>query len=225
MRRRLLAATATAALSLGLVACGDDSEGPVTEAPPSLGIGGSDGGGASDDGGEASDGGGSDDGGDATGSEGENSAAEEAGIPAPDPADYPGMDENTAEGAEQFTRYFIAVMTWGYQSGDPELFKVLFDPDCDICQQNADDIRARGESGHLWPNVQYEEVFMESVTGEEEYDARVACDVILEAHEEPDAETGEVVEVPSTRQEFTLGLKRQGDAWLVEELDLLGYEE
>lgn len=117
MRRRLLAATATAALSLGLVACGDDSEGPVTEAPPSLGIGGSDGGGASDDGGEASDGGGSDDGGDATGSEGENSAAEEAGIPAPDPADYPGMDENTAEGAEQFTRYFIAVMTWGYQSG------------------------------------------------------------------------------------------------------------
>ena len=93
MPRRLLSAAAACTLLLGLAACGEGGDGPVTTPPPTIDISGpSDGGG---DDGAASDGGGDD---------ASPSAAPE--VPAPDPADYPGMDENTPEGAEQAFRYY-----------------------------------------------------------------------------------------------------------------------
>ena len=76
MPRRLLSAAAACTLLLGLAACGEGVDGPVTTPPPSIDISGpSDWGG---DDGAASDGGGDDT---------SPSAAPE--VPAPDPADYP----------------------------------------------------------------------------------------------------------------------------------------
>ena len=113
MSRRLLAAVAVTALTLGLASCGDGGENAVTTPPPKIDIGQSDDGGAepSDDGGaEQSDSEGA--------GEGEDSPAAAPDIPAPDPADYPGMDQETPEGAEQAFKLFWAVILWAHQTGD-----------------------------------------------------------------------------------------------------------
>ncbi|MDN5600791.1 MAG: DUF6318 family protein, partial [Dermabacteraceae bacterium] len=105
MHRRLLSAAATSTLLLGLSACSEPTDGPVTTPPPSIDIGApSDGGGDA----EPSDG------------DGEKTAeptAEAPDIPPPDPADYAGKDEHTAEGAEQAFKYYIAVSVWAHQTG------------------------------------------------------------------------------------------------------------
>src|SRR5699024_10334539 len=124
MPRRLLPALATLGLVLGLAACGDGGDGPVTTPPPDLGNGASDGGGSQ---GDPSDGGGETEPDDGETEETEVAAPD---VPAPDPADYPGMDEETPEGAEQAFRYYIAVVYWGYQTGDTETLETLHTENC-----------------------------------------------------------------------------------------------
>src|SRR5699024_3756122 len=106
MPRRLLSAAAAGALLLGIAACGDQTDEPVTTAPPSIDVAG-----PRDDGGDSS----PSDGG---GSEATEPTAQAPDIPPPDPADFAGMDEHTEEGAEQAFRYYIAVSVWAHQTGD-----------------------------------------------------------------------------------------------------------
>src|SRR5690625_5350400 len=108
MPRRILPSLAAAVLALGAAACGNVRDAPVTTPAPALGSNASDGGGSDPD---PSDGG---------GAETEEPTAAAPDNPAPEPADYPGMDEETPEGAEQALRYYIAVVYWGYQTGDTE---------------------------------------------------------------------------------------------------------
>src|SRR5690625_2609360 len=121
MPRQILPALAAAVLALGAAACGHGGDGPVTTPPPALGSDASDGGGSDPD---PSDGG---------GAETEEPTAAAPDIPAPDPADYPGMDEETPEGAEQALRYYIAVVYWGYQTGDTETLETLYSDNCEQC--------------------------------------------------------------------------------------------
>src|SRR5699024_438635 len=106
MPRRLLSAAAAGALLLGIAACGDQTDEPVTTAPPSIDVAG-----PSDDGGDSS----PSDGG---GSETTEPTAQAPDIPPPDPADFAGMAGHTPEGAEQAFRYYIAVSMWAHQTGN-----------------------------------------------------------------------------------------------------------
>ncbi|GAA1316039.1 DUF6318 family protein [Brachybacterium tyrofermentans] len=139
MSRRLLAIAAAAALTFTFAACDVGGDGPVTEPPQQVGT--SDGGGAapSDGGGAAPSDGGDDD---------QTVAASD--IPAPDPADYAGMDEHTADGATQAFRYYIAVSMWAHQTGETELLGSLQSDDCESCDEFNKDVPMLVEHDEYW---------------------------------------------------------------------------
>lgn len=198
MSRRLLAAVAAAALTFGLAACGDGGDGTVTEPPPEVGIG-SDDGGASDGGGDeapSSDGGGA-----------EGDPVEAApDIPAPDPADFPGMDENTPEGAEQAFKYYWAITFWGLQTGESAQISELRTEDCGGCEESVAQINEMQKQGRFWSEVMLEDQILESE--ESESKAMVVNYLFLiSAHSEPTADGGGRTEIPqnvySTAGEMT----------------------
>ena len=181
MSRRLLAAVAAAALTVGLAACGEGEGGTVTTPPPSIDTGQDDG--ASDAGGEEpSDAGGADDAG-----SGDGSAEAAPDIPAPDPADFPGMDEQTPEGAEQAFKYFWAVAMSGYQGADAAELSRMSDPNCGNCTELLSEINDLQETGDVWSRVDISDVSLGSEEGTGGYDAIVDYVFILPAHEEPGA--------------------------------------
>ncbi|MEE1619045.1 DUF6318 family protein [Brachybacterium sp. J153] len=200
MSRRLLAAVAAAALTLGLAACGDPSEGTKTDPPPSIDIGQSDGGG---------DGGASDGGGD----EGSTEAAPD--IPAPDPADYPGMDEQTPEGAEQAFKYFWDVAIVGYMTGDPGVLAELSDPECANCEAMRVEIEELGESGGYWgeTNVDFVDSSARNTSGEHQVLAE--CAILVGEHVEPAADGAGMKNVEASTLIATGGLDWVNGSWLV----------
>lgn len=126
MRRRLLATTGTIlALSLGVAACSQEVE--PTVAPPTTSA-------------EAST--------EPTTSEA-TTTPPTPDVPKPDPADFPGKDEQTEEGAQQAVRYYWAMLHWGYQSGESEDFDKLFSGDCKNCALNSEEI-ANSEGDREW---------------------------------------------------------------------------
>src|SRR5690625_1958241 len=139
MPRQILPSLAAAVLALGAAACGNGADGPVTTPPPALRSDASDGGGSDPD---PSDGG---------GAETEEPTAAAPDIPAPDPADYPGMNEETPEGAEQALRYYIAVMYWSYQTRDANELEKLHTDTCERCLERTHEDRksTRLNSSHV----------------------------------------------------------------------------
>ena len=170
MPRRLLSAAAVCTLLLGLAACGEGGEGPVTTPPPKIDISGpSDGGGDSG----PSDGG---------GDEASPNAAPD--VPAPDPADYPGMDENTPEGAEQAFRYYIATVYWSHETGDIGALSNLYRETCQSCVDIADEVDALREDGVLWSGVSVTDAWSEPHSSEA-FDSEVSYGFTLEPHTRP----------------------------------------
>ncbi|GAB2538547.1 DUF6318 family protein [Brachybacterium huguangmaarense] len=68
-------------------------------------------------------------------------------VAAPDPADYPGMDQQTEEGAKAFYRYFWDSYVYANLTGDPSILESLSGPDCGWCRDVV--IRVRNE-GSTW---------------------------------------------------------------------------
>lgn len=202
MSRRLLAAVAAAALTVGLAACGDPSEGTKTDPPPSIDIGQSDGGG---------DGGASDGGGD----EGSTEAAPD--IPAPDPADYPGMDEQTPEGAEQAFKYFWDVALWSHQTGDSELLRTLYSDVCRGCAGLADDVDAIGMSGDYWTDGAIKAIDVAAEDSLDGHDIGVVYRFILTEHRDP-ASGGPKGVVHDQEWVAAAGMNWIGEGWLIEDL-------
>ena len=203
MPRRLLSAAAACTLLLGLASCGGGGDGPVTTPPPEIDISA-----PSDGGGDT---GASDDGGD----EGDTNAAPD--VPAPDPADYPGMDENTGEGAEQAFRYYIAVSMWSHQTGDDEILGELEGPNCTGCGELNADLPKLQDAGAYWGKITIEDDFLEAFEGEM-YDQEVSYYFILSEHEEPNLDEGGSVSVGKTEYVTTGGMAWSGESWMVEGL-------
>lgn len=211
MHRRILASAAAAALAFGLAACGDDGEnGTVTTPPPSVSVGGNGGGDAPSDGGDSTDGDGneaSDGGGDAT--------AAAPDIPAPDPADYPGMDQNTPEGAEQAFRYYVAVMIWGYQTGDSGPLSELHDSECQTCTLNAETIEDLNAENKFWSSADVEDIGT-STFDSENFDIEVGYTFYLSAHDEPTPGSDEVTQKPRTKFISAAAMSFDDGQWVVE---------
>lgn len=200
MPRRLLSAAAVCTLLLGLAACGEGGEGPVTTPPPKIDISGpSDGGGDSG----PSDGG---------GDEASPNAAPD--VPAPDPADYPGMDENTPEGAEQAFRYYMALMIWGYQTGDVSDMESRELEGCATCDENRRIILENADAGQYWGPVEMEDAGV-SHYDSKEFDYEIGYVFYLEEHEEPDPESGETKLEPRTRYITAAVTKWEESSWRI----------
>ncbi|MCL6422546.1 DUF6318 family protein [Brachybacterium sp. JHP9] len=75
-------------------------------------------------------------------------------VPAPDPADFPGKDERTEEGAQQAFRYFWAVNIWSLETGDDSLYEPLFGPECKPCKDSLEQIREVDADGRYWSKTE-----------------------------------------------------------------------
>ena len=157
----------------------------MTTPPPWIDIGQDDG--ASDaggeepsdaGGGEPSDAGGADD---AGSGDGRSEAAPD--IPAPDPADFPGMDEQTPEGAEQAVRFYFANVFFGYQTGDTSVLDGLYVDECEACGGFRDRIEGQGD-GRYWSEVTLQDSGVTSQESEN-FDTEVGYMFTVSAHTEP----------------------------------------
>lgn len=185
---RRTAAAALLGAALVLSACDGAGDPEATENTPM-----SDGGGVLDDrpgaGDEDADAGASDSGG------GDVVAAD---VPAPDPADFPGMDENTPEGAEQAFKYYIAVLMWSVQSGDEAMLASLATDSCQNCSVLVREVKTRATNGALWGDTEI------TPMGTEVHDARSADHEIaymyeIGPHVEPSLDgEGDAEQVPAT---------------------------
>lgn len=207
MSRRLLAIAAVAALTLTFAACDAGGDGPVTEPPQQVGP--SDGGGAtpSDDGGATP----SDSGGE--GSDDDQTVAA-SDIPAPDPADYAGMDEHTADGATQAFRYYIAVSMWAHQTGDTELLETLQTEDCEGCIYLNNDIPSLQEHQEYWGELAISDIGTlahDSVTFEHE----IGYQFTLSPHTRPDEKFEGKTEVEDIKYNAVAGLNWTSGQWVV----------
>ena len=205
MPRRLLGAAAACTLLLGLASCGEGGDGPVTTPPPEIDISA-----PSDGGGDT---GASDDGGD----EGDTNAAPD--VPAPDPADYPGMDENTAEGAEQAFRYYMALMIWGYQTGNVDELDARSAEGCNTCVHNRDLIIENANSGLYWSPTTIEDVGTKQYLSEE-FDYEIGYVFYIGAHTEPDEGEGGMKEEPRTEYTAVGVMQWADEGWRVVAIEL-----
>ncbi|PMC74494.1 DUF6318 family protein [Brachybacterium sp. UMB0905] len=204
MTRRLIAATASAVLILGLAAC-DDGKGPVTTPPPDLGFEP-----------QTSDGGGDESGASDGGGDGETQAAPD--IPAPDRADFPGMNEHTEEGALQAFRYYIAVSMWAHQTGETEELHRLEEAACKGCQELNEAIEPMKEHGEYWSKFDVTEVGTR-IYDSEHYDVEVAYFFTISPHTRPNDSFDGRFEAPEVEYISTAGMKWSGDGWTVKALD------
>lgn len=202
MHRRLLSTAAAGALLLGLAACGDGEDGPVTTAPPELGISSpSDGGGDA----EPSDGG---------GAEQEEPSAAAPDIPPPDPADYAGMDKNTEDGAIQALRYYIAVSMWAHQTGDEGALGTLQDESCNGCAVLNEELPKLQEAGAYWSAF---DVIDAEITPHpsERFDFEIGYSFTVPEHTRPDPTNGEPVEYNSIEYNVVGGMTWSPEGWTV----------
>ena len=202
MTRRLTAAVASAALVLVLAACVGSGTDPVTEPPPTVDIGG----GPSDGGGEIS----SDGGGDET-------AVAAPDVPEPDPADFPGMDEETQEGAEQALRFYWHSVVWGYQTGRTDNLESLSGDNCETCQGHRSDIEEISKNGNFWVDVNLDELGTVSEPAGN-FDVEVGYIFAIEEHEVL-AESGQPsTEVPKQEYIVAAGMNWKDGAWVIDGL-------
>ena len=176
----------------------------MTTPPPSIDISGSSDGGGDD--GAASDGGGDD---------ASPSAAPD--VPAPDPADYPGMDENTPEGAEQAFRYYIAVSMWTHRTGDDKVLRSLEGQGCTGCAELNSDLPKLQEAGSYLGEYSLKDDQIEVYPGDI-FDQEVSYSFVLSEHLEPDVEAGGSKQVSETEYVTTGGMVWSNDMWIVEGL-------
>ncbi|MDO5645862.1 MAG: DUF6318 family protein [Dermabacter sp.] len=125
--KRLAAAVAIAAL--GLTACSNDEE---PEKPAVETTAESNEKAASDSGGDDAS-----DGGEAGGFA---MPPENEGLLPPDRANYPGIDSETDEGAEQTVRFFIDAVYYGNATGDTAPIESVSASNCTLCLKAIDDI-------------------------------------------------------------------------------------
>lgn len=173
----------------------------MTTPPPSIDISGSSDGGGDD--GAASDGGGDD---------ASPSAAPD--VPAPDPADYPGMDENTEEGAIQAFRYYVAAAMWAHQTGDDSLSSEMEVASCEGCPGFTEDVPKLRELKRYWSAFKVEDVAT-TPHESENFQYEVGYSFTVPAHERPNMKTGELEEYDPVEYTLIGGMEWTQKGWMV----------
>ena len=208
MARRLLAPLAAAVFVLGVAACGPDEPEPRKTTLIDL------------DSDEASDGGGeepSDGGGDQPEIGDEPSAAPD--IPAPDPADFPGMTEENQDGAVAAFMYYMDISMWSHQTGDDALIQTLEAESCSICQEFNSEIYDIQESGEPWSEFDVQPIGF-SVGESEVHDFSVNYKFTTGEHTRWSYEDSERWEAPKIAYDATGEMVWESGVWKVGELGI-----
>lgn len=216
MSQRFLSGVAVVALTMGLAACNGGSEGPVTTPPPEIDIGQSDNGGA-----EPSEGGGGEvDGGDTNadgasdgGGDGDGSTEAAPDIPAPDPADYPGMDEETPEGAEQAVRFYFANVFWAYQTGRADVLDGMYSEACEACEGFRGRIEDQPE-GKYWGRTEISDLNITHLESEN-FDWEIGYMFTVGEHTEPGKDGSESVEFDAIDYTSVVGVDWSDGRWVI----------
>ena len=205
--RRALTLAATSLLALGLTACGDDAAKPTTES-------------ASTSAGPTT-----------SAAPATTSAAAETtpvttppastapAVAAPDPADYPGMDQQTEEGAKQTFRYFWATYLHGYEGGAVEPFSSTFDHSCSYCNSAKEDLDTHARSSSYWSDAAIEDLEL-TLSEFTQTGAVVTYVYRLSSHTEPSDDGSSQTDEPATVYATAGRLTWHGDRWLVTDVDI-----
>ncbi|UYG17561.1 DUF6318 family protein [Brachybacterium huguangmaarense] len=193
--RRALVITAVSALALGLAACegGADEPSPSSTAATTT----------------------------ASPTEPTTASAttSQPAVAAPDPSAYPGMDEQTEEGAMQAYKFFWDTLIYGYQTGDSTPFRGLSSADCSYCIDAARDIDGFRDRDEYWGPVELSEHFL-NAQSEAEDQFVVSYGFSLSEHDEPSNVAGERTSDPETAYGAAGRLKWDGSHWVVQAVDL-----
>lgn len=222
-RRRFLSGCAALALVAAVAACGPAAKDEVAGAQPpgqsqgeasdGGGSGPSDGGGAGEDGDEDTDG---------EEHSGDADKKDRPDVPKPDPADYPGKDEHTAEGAEQAFRYFIAQMIWSYQTGDTEEWNSLYSDSCQSCGRDARGIDDLASDGLYWSRTPLEFIDTNSYDSKN-FETEIVSIVSIGAHEEPIRGNTKTTKEPGGEYAIGGGLDWSDGRWVLGGLEIEAY--
>ncbi|EWS80636.1 hypothetical protein BF93_03165 [Brachybacterium phenoliresistens] len=82
-------------------------------------------------------------------------------VPAPDPADFPGKDEQSNEGAKQSFAFYWANAIHANQTGDTKALEALSLGSCTACDEYESSVQARVEEGTLWPATEVTSITLE----------------------------------------------------------------
>lgn len=163
----------------------------------------------SNGGGRASDGGAGDAGG----------PAEAPAFPPPDPVDYPGMYENTREGAEQALRFFIAQMHHSFETNSTSGLAETAAAGCEGCNSVKKLIERNKSWGSTWSPVHCEEAKLSHLEPLA-YTFEIEMEYALSPHTEPMGPEGTVERLERTEYVATAALKWGSDRWVVHALEL-----
>lgn len=138
---------------------------------------------------------------------------------APNPADYPGMDKQTEEGAKQAYKYFWDTISFAYQSGDSRSVSALHSMDCTYCTKTTRAIDGLRDRNALWgpANNIYTEEVIETYTPEK---AVVTLAFNLTAHEESSDDFSTRTMAPEARYATAGQLIWENDRWIVAAVDI-----
>lgn len=136
-------------------------------------------------------------------------------VPAPDPADFPGKDERTEEGAQQAFRYFWAVAVWGRQTGDSATLASLHTANCQLCVSQVRDIDTAAAEGRYWTSTTIQDAVLET-SPDESFEQVVSYGFTLSAHDEPVTGTETDVRVAPTSFAVVGGLVWTDTGWSVD---------
>jgi hypothetical protein len=218
VRRRFLSGCAAWALVTAVAACGPATNDEVAGAEPAEAAqpASSDGGGDADD---PSDEGGEDKEEEAGAGSGQKDRPD---VPKPDPDDYPGKDEHTAEGAEQAFRYFVAQMIWSYQTGDTEEWNSLYSDSCQSCGRDARGIDDLASDGLYWSRTPLEFIDTNSYDSKN-FETEIVSIVSIGAHEEPIRGNTKTTKEPGGEYAIGGGLDWSDGRWVLGGLEIEAY--
>lgn len=145
---------------------------------------------------------------------GEEPADPPPDVPKPDPEDYPGKDERTAEGAEQAFRYYVAQTIWSYQTGDGSILSELYEDGCESCQVNQEVIDTFVAQKQYWSEVSLEDVYITSFE-DGDHDFEVGYVFVLGEHTEPVDGNVKNKHVGALEHSSVGGMIWKEDTWLV----------
>lgn len=140
-------------------------------------------------------------------------------VPAPNPADFPGMDQQTEEGAKQAFRYFWAALLYGYATGDVAPFRSISADECKYCVDAQSDVERLKERGEYWDLVVPAETYART-TSESSETVYVTFDFVIPAHREPGETPGAPTDHEDSAHSSIGKLNWVNGAWKVQGVDL-----
>lgn len=96
-------------------------------------------------------------------------------VPAPNPADFPGMDQQTEDGAKQAYAFFWETYRFAMVTGDSQPFANQFTPDCNWCIAISNEITSNGS---IWKSATVTASELDAyVVGEGHFEVYTVLDV------------------------------------------------